>query len=1027
MIEIVTLGRETLRHNGSELDGIAGHKQKFALLTYIALEGPVSRERLLAMFWPDREDERARHSLSQALYALRRELDGDYVQVEGDMISARQTRLDVERFESAIETEDWEAVTELYGGPFLDQFVLTGAPDFEAWQTATRTRLARLAKRAFPKVIERRMAEGDLREATAMASRWVSLDPLEDEAQHIFITLLAQSGQRTAAIEQFENYKQRLAKELEVEPLEGTLALVERIRTGLIPEYRPLTEQVAAPASPPAAPASPPAAPEAVGAERPSPPEMPLGQQLWARRIPHVALVYLLVAWFGTRLVGELVFQARLPEWVSSAATLLLVLGLPVAIVLAWANAATTQVEDAGRARLWPRWAERVRGSQVAWFLTGIALLLGVAHAVVTRVPVPLKRNQVVVFPFRVSGAGDQTAGEQMASWIGTAIETNSPIRYIDGWYPVNLGGTDIRSASQRDLRRNTIDLRAGFLLQGGITFGTDSVLVRAEITDVADESLVARATAAGPLTDEWVRREGRKIVGELLPKLREAAGLAAVEDQDVRMPSDTPAAADSFLVAEQLYRRLQFGEALRRYESAIAADSGFAIAALKGAMAAGWVREWGTGARLTEVALRQRPFLEPSRAEFARGLEFYYDGRGDSAVAAFRRVVELAPDWVEARAQLGETHYHLFTSSAPADSLAQAAFASARAANPEFYPALYHLIQIALRNDQVTLATGMMDEFNQLEPDTALTRHAANIMFECVSGSPEVVDWRQHALDHPMAVYEAAQSLAAGGRQIPCARAALRAIVQYDEDNGAARFGALLGLASLLTAEGRGEELSQLAQSEPANARVMSDIIVLASIAGLDIEPRASARVSQILEDIADETKVRSNHYLWIAGAWAATHDQLSDTELLADSLRAQAVGDAGSALDATLARSLDGMLAFARADTAAALQTFEELVPERRARTENPFVWPWESRAWEIVTLARLRYTRGEYRDAIQAAAMLDSPARPLWDLMYLPETLVVRVQAARALGDSALENELRARLRGLARTDLLDSLPQ
>jgi len=106
--------------------------------------------------------------------------------------------------------------------------------------------------------------------------------------------------------------------------------------------------------------------------------------------------------------------------------------------------------------------------------------------------------------------------------------------------------------------------------------------------------------------------------------------------------------------------------------------------------------------------------------------------------------------------------------------------------------------------------------------------------------------------------------------------------------------------------------------------------------------------------------------------------------------------------------------------------MELLDDLVPPRKDRLD-PYNYPWESRPGEAVMLAELQLRAGDPSAAIRTAASLDSPARPLSDLMYLPHSLVVRVRAARALGDTQLEGELLARLRSLARTDLIDSLSQ
>ncbi len=142
---------------------------------------------------------------------------------------------DARQLEEEATREDWEAVVQLYQGPFMDQFTLPRAAEFEQWQTATRARIARLARRGFARVVKDGAERGDLKSALSTAYRWAELEPLEDEAQHTLIALLAQVGRRKEALSHFADYRDRLRQELEVDALDETLELVERIRAGGIP------------------------------------------------------------------------------------------------------------------------------------------------------------------------------------------------------------------------------------------------------------------------------------------------------------------------------------------------------------------------------------------------------------------------------------------------------------------------------------------------------------------------------------------------------------------------------------------------------------------------------------------------------------------------------------------------------------------------------------------------------------------------------------------------------------------------
>ncbi|NIQ55017.1 MAG: hypothetical protein GWN71_16985, partial [Gammaproteobacteria bacterium] len=93
-----------------------------------------------------------------------------------------------------------------------------------------RARLARLHRQARRQALNALSGDGEA--ALNIAREWVELEPLDDEAQHQFIRLLAEAGHRSEALRQYERYAERIRAELEVEPLEETITLVERIRGG---------------------------------------------------------------------------------------------------------------------------------------------------------------------------------------------------------------------------------------------------------------------------------------------------------------------------------------------------------------------------------------------------------------------------------------------------------------------------------------------------------------------------------------------------------------------------------------------------------------------------------------------------------------------------------------------------------------------------------------------------------------------------------------------------------------------------
>ncbi|NNF29289.1 MAG: hypothetical protein HKN73_18835, partial [Gemmatimonadetes bacterium] len=116
-----------------------------------------------------------------------------------------------------------------FGGPFLAGVTLGGGVEFERRVEATQTRLHRSIQTALREVHAK---ETDPGERISAARAWVDHDPLDDEAQRALIAALGSAGRRAEALDQYARYKGLILAELEVEPLEQTVNLVERIKGG---------------------------------------------------------------------------------------------------------------------------------------------------------------------------------------------------------------------------------------------------------------------------------------------------------------------------------------------------------------------------------------------------------------------------------------------------------------------------------------------------------------------------------------------------------------------------------------------------------------------------------------------------------------------------------------------------------------------------------------------------------------------------------------------------------------------------
>ncbi|MBN1936725.1 MAG: hypothetical protein JW934_18840 [Anaerolineae bacterium] len=252
----VTLG-------GQPVTGFESDKAR-ALLVFLAVESgangqgqPHRRESLAGLLWPDSPEPSARQSLSQALSNLRQTLQDRETSIPFILVTRPDLQwnpqssydLDVAAFACLLdeckaqranhqanpltpETCCLERAMSLYQGSLMAGFSLAGSSPFEEWLLLQRERFDRLAQEALERLIYCCQERGEVERALGHAWRWVELDPWQEEAHQQLMRLLASSGQRSAALAQYEICCRALREELGVEPQEKTTQLYEQIRDG---------------------------------------------------------------------------------------------------------------------------------------------------------------------------------------------------------------------------------------------------------------------------------------------------------------------------------------------------------------------------------------------------------------------------------------------------------------------------------------------------------------------------------------------------------------------------------------------------------------------------------------------------------------------------------------------------------------------------------------------------------------------------------------------------------------------------
>lgn len=235
-LRLRTFGALAVEGPDGAVGGTAAQPQSLALLTLLAATGErgMSRDKIVALLWPECDDKRARHRLSQLGHALRRSL-GEHIFVSASAelrLDSGQITSDIAEFRTACAREDSARAVACYGGPFLDGFFLSDAPEFERWVEGERFAFARAFTEALETLAIEAESRGDCPEAARWWSRLAKHEPLSSRVIIKLMSALAAHGDRAGALEQARRYEEELGRELEAEPNPAVVALAARLRAG---------------------------------------------------------------------------------------------------------------------------------------------------------------------------------------------------------------------------------------------------------------------------------------------------------------------------------------------------------------------------------------------------------------------------------------------------------------------------------------------------------------------------------------------------------------------------------------------------------------------------------------------------------------------------------------------------------------------------------------------------------------------------------------------------------------------------
>src|SRR5688572_26373599 len=220
VMRLTLLGGAVIRSNGEPLGGPAAHRHRLALLALLAAhQSPVSRDKLIALLWPERDGDSGRNLLKVAVHELRKLLGEHALRTTGDQLSLDTSVIacDVVEFEAAIARNAPQEAAALYGGPFMDGFHMKDAPEFERWGETQRNRLAGVYSATLEKVALLAEKASDWRGAVEWWRKLAAEDPLRVDVALRLMRALDASGDRAAAIKHAEIHASLRKREFGIE------------------------------------------------------------------------------------------------------------------------------------------------------------------------------------------------------------------------------------------------------------------------------------------------------------------------------------------------------------------------------------------------------------------------------------------------------------------------------------------------------------------------------------------------------------------------------------------------------------------------------------------------------------------------------------------------------------------------------------------------------------------------------------------------------------------------------------------
>jgi TolB-like protein/Tfp pilus assembly protein PilF len=378
-------------------------------------------------------------------------------------------------------------------------------------------------------------------------------------------------------------------------------------------------------------------------------------EELQRRKVYRVAAAYVIAAGFIIQIGSAVIPAWELPNWTLRLVIVLLLIGFPVALILAWAYDVTPQGIQAT-----PKFPGRHRRRNIILLVAAGAIISSAAgFLLLPRASARKVDKSVAVLPFQNLSAEKENAyfAEGIQNEILTKLATVRDLKVI------SRTSTAKYQSKPDNLKTVAQELGVSTILEGTVQRAGDKVRVNVQLIDARTD------------THLWAKSYDRdfkdvlSVESEVAAQIADAlkANLSPIESNVLAAArTENTEAYDLFLRGQYEFHQAEsslaadaYDRADAFYRQALAREPNFAEAAAELArsrLSRHWFVSPLAPAELEEVkSLVDRALaLAPNspEAHFALGLFFYWGHRQyENALTEFNRTLELQPNNADARA----------------------------------------------------------------------------------------------------------------------------------------------------------------------------------------------------------------------------------------------------------------------------------------------------------------------------------------------------------------------------------------